>query len=404
MGRTGAGIEVRDTSIRLSFVWQGKPCKETLRTDGRPMAPTPANLKYAHRLAAEIREKIRHGAFVYADYFPASRNATTGLGPSVGDQLDLWLGLQTGLAGSTLKGYRIAVDWWKEKIGAKQLRALVHSDILGALASEPTWTGKTRNNKVSPLRQALVLALRDGALRSNPLDGLEAAKHQKPPPDPFSRDEAEAILADMHERQDPRVALYFQLKFFTGMRTSESLALRWESIDWRRQQMVVREGIGWTAPGRRGWRRAASLRPALKRRVLRQHHAHLLQRLLELGGLDGLHWRRCALQQAADPGQHRDLGHDALAEGYGLDHGSLTTVRMAGTSGRSTVWPASSCVQSLRNTICPGWAPLQPTKVWQRLPHFGWFIIHSCPSMPASSNLCRISACSGLLSGSYGCG
>lgn len=243
MGRTGAGIEVRDASIRLSFVWQGKPCKETLRTDGRPMAPTPANLKYAHRLAAEIREKIRHGAFIYADYFPASRNATTGLGPSVGDQLDLWLGLQTGLAGSTLKGYRIAVDWWKAKIGSKQLRALVHSDILGALASEPTWTGKTRNNKVSPLRQALVLALRDGALRSNPLDGLEAAKHQKPPPDPFSRDEAEAILADMHERQDQRVALYFQLKFFTGMRTSESLALRWESIDWRRQQMVVREGI-----------------------------------------------------------------------------------------------------------------------------------------------------------------
>lgn len=243
MGRTGSGVEVRDSSIRLSFVFDGRPRRETIVTDGKPMPPTPANVRYAHRLAAEIREKIKHGAFVYADYFPASRHATTGHGTSLSDQLDLWLRLQTDKAGSTLKGYRIAVEWWKARLGRKTLRALVHSDILQALATEPAWTGKTRNNKVSPLRQALELAMRDGTLRSNPLDGLEPAKHQKPPPDPFSRDETEAILADLHARQDPRVALYFEVKFFSGLRTSESLAVRWESVDLRRQQLLVREGI-----------------------------------------------------------------------------------------------------------------------------------------------------------------
>jgi integrase len=243
MGRTGSGVEVRESSIRLSFVFEGRPRKETLKTNGEPMPPTPANVKYAHRLAAEIRAKIKPGTFAYADYFPASKHATTGHGTTLGDQLDLWLGLQTDKESSTLKGYRIAATWWKKHLGAKALGALVHSDILKALATEPTWTGKTRNNKVSVLRQALALAMRDGILRSNPLDGLEAAKHQKPPPDPFTRDEVEAILADMHQRYDPQVALYFEAKFFTGTRTSESLGLRWDSIDWRQGHMLVQEAI-----------------------------------------------------------------------------------------------------------------------------------------------------------------
>ncbi|MGA0608891.1 Arm DNA-binding domain-containing protein [Caldimonas sp. KR1-144] len=243
MGRTGSGVEIRDRSIRLSFTFEGKLRRETIRTDGEPVAPTPANIKYAHRLAAEIKDKIRHGTFSYADYFPASQHATTGHGTTVADQLDLWIGLQTGKESSTLKGYNVAARWWKARIGGLPLKSLKHSAILAALATEPTWSGKTRNNKVSVLRQALALALRDGAMTADPLAGLDAAKHQRPPPDPFSLDEAEAIVAELFKRYDPQIGNYFEAKFFTGMRTSESLAVRWESIDWRLQQMLVAEAI-----------------------------------------------------------------------------------------------------------------------------------------------------------------
>lgn len=229
--------------MRIHFTWQGEARKETVMLAGKPMPPTPKNVVAAARMAAEIRERIKHGTFVYADYFPASPNASTGISGTVGDQLDLWLQLQTGKESSTTKGYRVACNWWKRHIGGKTLGALVHSDILLALSTEPTWTGKTRNNKVSVLRQALALARRDGKLRSDPLEGLEAAKHQRPQPDPFTREEAEAIIADMHRRYDSQVALYFEAKFFTGMRTSESLGLRWDSIDWGSGQLVVREAI-----------------------------------------------------------------------------------------------------------------------------------------------------------------
>lgn len=243
MGRTGDGVEVRENSIRLHFTYEGKAHKETVRTDGEPMRPTPANIKYAHRLAQEIKDKIRHATFVFADYFPASKRATTGQGSTVGDRLDLWLDLQTALEASTLKGYRVAVDWWKKHLGDKNIKTLIHSDILGALAKEPTWTGKTRNNKASVLRSALDLAIRDGVIKSSPIQGLESASHQRKLPDPFSQEEAEAIIAGLATHYDEQVARYFGLKFYTGLRTSESLAVRWEWIDWRKQLMGVGQAV-----------------------------------------------------------------------------------------------------------------------------------------------------------------
>jgi integrase len=110
MGRNGDGVEVRDNSIRLHFTYEGKARKETLKTAGKPTPPTPANIKYAHRVAGEIREKIKYGTFAYADYFPASKTATTGQGSTVADRLNTWYDTLVGKESSTLKGYRVAVE------------------------------------------------------------------------------------------------------------------------------------------------------------------------------------------------------------------------------------------------------------------------------------------------------
>ena len=243
MGRDGSGLEARDNSIRIHFTWNEEARKETLRTDGKSMSPTPANLRYAHRIAGEIKDRIRHGAFVYADYFPASATATTGQGVTPGQRLDLWLSVQTDKASATLKGYCVAVEFWKSTLGHKPIRSVVHSDILAALSTKPKWTGKTRNNKTSVLRLALVLAMRDGVITTNPIDGLESAEHQRPEPDPFSVEEAEAIIAAMAARGDNEVARYFGCKYYTGLRTSESLGLQWSSIDWRKGTLAVLDAV-----------------------------------------------------------------------------------------------------------------------------------------------------------------
>lgn len=242
MGRKGSGVEVRDASIRISFTLNGTPQKHTLKTNGVAMLPTAPNIKYAHRIAEEVRQKIRFGTFNAAEYFPDSATASTATVPTVGERLDLWLKVQLK-ANSTIKGYRIAVEWWKEHLGAKLMPALVLSDILEALATEPAWTGKTRNNKVSVLRLAMALAVRDRVIVTNPVDGLEAASHQTPEPDPFSMEEAEAIIAGLAKHYSESVSNYFGAKFYTGLRTSESLAQQWGWLDTRKNVLAVSEGI-----------------------------------------------------------------------------------------------------------------------------------------------------------------
>lgn len=60
MGRDGDGVQVRDTSIRISFTYPaGVHRRETLKVDGIILPPTPANVKLARRVAKAVRDSIR---------------------------------------------------------------------------------------------------------------------------------------------------------------------------------------------------------------------------------------------------------------------------------------------------------------------------------------------------------
>lgn len=228
MGKIGTGVEVRETSIRLKFVFDGAQHKPTLRLNGRPMPPTPANVKYAHRLALEIKDKIRHGTFSMAEYFPANGNQAGVL--SVADQLKTWLEVQK-IEPSTRAAYASAVRFWTATMGDTPLRGLKHSDILKALATRPLLTGKTVNNYVDVLRQGVQLSVLDKVLVENPVSGIDRASHQKPPVDPFTRDEVEKILGYMAKHYPEQIHNYTEFKFFTGLRTSESFGLQWQKVD-----------------------------------------------------------------------------------------------------------------------------------------------------------------------------
>lgn len=236
MGRVGAGLEVRAKSIRFTFV----PGKPTLMINGVPAKPTPANVKWAHRLAAEIRERMRFGTFSMAEYFPLA--GTAGAPITVASQLDSWLAGQR-IEASTRAGYESAARFWKATIGDKPLRALKHSDVLTALATRPDLSGKTVNNRVSVLREAVALAVLDRMLTDNPVANIPSAAWQRLPVDPFTADEVEVILAEMAARYPAQVANYTAAKFFTGMRTGESFGLRWPNVDLASGHIVVRESI-----------------------------------------------------------------------------------------------------------------------------------------------------------------
>lgn len=238
-GTRRSGVEVRERSIRVKFTYEGVQQRPTLMLNGAPLAPTPPNIRYAERLAAEIRARIAHGTFSMVEYFPAAGVGTT---LTVGAQLDTWLD-SLRLEKSTKNGYRSIANFWREAIGTKPLRALRHSDIATAIAACPDLSGKTVNNRVSVLRKALQLAVLDKILPENPAGAIDAASYQRPVVDPFSLEEAEAIISDARKHHPEQVANYLQAKFFTGMRTGESFGIQWPNVDLRARQMVVFESV-----------------------------------------------------------------------------------------------------------------------------------------------------------------
>lgn len=252
MGRTGSGVEVREKSIRLSFVDQdGNPQRHTLTDDGgKPLPPTAANVKRAHRVAAEIREKVKHGLFVLSEYF--SVNGGTVGAVTLSAQLDAWYGTLRK-EHSTLAGYSSAIKFWKgaafdrdqpeARLGERPLRLVTLTGIKTAIAFRPDLSGKTINNYVSVLREALDLAVEEKHITTNPAARVGRAAHQKPPPDPFSLAEAEAIIADALKHYPEPIGNHIEWRFFTGVRTSEAAGIRWPNIDLFNSSMLVAEAI-----------------------------------------------------------------------------------------------------------------------------------------------------------------
>ncbi|WP_168921857.1 site-specific integrase [Polaromonas vacuolata] len=234
------GVNIRPNSIRVTFTLDGKQQHRTLTLNGKPMPPTSANLKYAERLVAEIKEKIRLSTFSMAEYF---RAAGDGGKLTVGAQLDTWLKGQR-IEESTRAGYESCAKFWKiTGLGDKALRALRTSDILTALATRPDLSGKTVNNYVQVLREAVELAVTDKILVDNPVIKVPHAKHQKEPPDPFSREEMEKVLVSLADKHPGQVSNFTEFWFWTGMRTSEIFGLRWDNVDLASGLVVVREAV-----------------------------------------------------------------------------------------------------------------------------------------------------------------
>lgn len=243
MGTRTSGVEVRETSIRIIFSFQGKQRKETLCLDNEPLAPTPANIKYATRVAAEVRDKVRTGLFSYSEYFPNSPRAQENVAGTVGDFMDRWFD-QLELKPSTLSEYRRMKDkFWKPAIGHKQLKKITHSDITTALKGGTWSSNRTRNNMLYMLRAVFNLAVADGIIPKNPCLSIEAAQWQRKKPDPFSIVEANRIIAHMLEKYDEQIGNFYEFMFFSGLRTGEGLGLEWAAVDFHKRTVTIKQSF-----------------------------------------------------------------------------------------------------------------------------------------------------------------
>ncbi|WP_226383188.1 MULTISPECIES: site-specific integrase [Burkholderia] len=142
-------------------------------------------------------------------------------------------------------------------------------------------TNKRLANIQSVVRKALEDAVQDELLTANPLHGWTYRKKEAPKEeddvDPFTADEQREIVAAM----PPQAANMFRFAFWTGLRTSELVALNWTDIDWKRGVIVVKRALTQTAKEaedtktRSSRREVKLLPPAMSALVAQKAHTYL---------------------------------------------------------------------------------------------------------------------------------
>ena len=234
MGRESTtGVRaVSNSTIEISFTYKRQRCRERIR-----LKPTPANLKKAARHRAAIMDAIDKGTFDYSVTFPDSPKAKE-FASVPGDAFDIrgylsnWLNeKQPEISASTHQDYtRTINNILIPAFGHMALTDLRRINIK-AWARTQTCSNKRIANILSPLRSALDDALEDEVIEQNPLQGWTYTRKEDPKEDhvdPFTKEEQAAILGAL-TRQGLNL---IQFAFWTGLRTSELVALRWGDIDW----------------------------------------------------------------------------------------------------------------------------------------------------------------------------
>ena len=229
--------EASDTTIEIDFYYQGQRCRERLN-----LKPTPANLKKASQHRAAILSAIDAGTFDYAYTFPKSKNAIK-FAPSqytVKTYLTEWLeNKKPAIKASTYTEYKKIIERAIiPRFGTKLLSSLSRADVRSWVA-EMDCSGKRISDIISPLRTALQDALHDDLIPINPLLGWSYKRNQAPNKkdhvDPFNQEEQKLII-DAADGPLKNQCIVF---FWTGMRTSELVALEWSDIDWKRKKIRI---------------------------------------------------------------------------------------------------------------------------------------------------------------------
>ncbi|CAM2142548.1 integrase [Pararobbsia alpina] len=242
------GVYAREASILISFQWNGG--KEGQRNrqfrERIALAPTAPNLRAAERTREDIVSAIRFGKFTVKDFariFPDSPWLKRH-GKPAGDTFkavrEAWSKVaESQLEPTTFKEYSRALERYFSIWDDREIAGISFEEMSAYIAGLGIKSPKTFNNIMTPLRRVYAYARQAKKVTDDITEGIDSRRIQVAAPDPLSHEEIEAVLAFIAREYDERWLNYFEFAFFTGLRPSEQIALRWPSVDFRSQKVRI---------------------------------------------------------------------------------------------------------------------------------------------------------------------
>jgi len=233
------GVRVRSGSIQIYFERKGKAYNITL-----PHPATAEGIATAAKIRNQLIVKAEWGILTDRDIIEARGDVVEDEHQVIINKNDV---LFQDLAqkfldrcdanSDTKRGYlRILNHHWMPTLALTPIHKITNDDIWDLINERDFQTAKTLNNSLIPLRGVFEMALSSKAILDNPMAGIENKKVQMGIPDPFSREEMNALLDWMSKNlvDDERFYYwYFEFAFWTGCRPSEMFALNdTTDVDW----------------------------------------------------------------------------------------------------------------------------------------------------------------------------
>ncbi|QKK03606.1 MAG: DUF3596 domain-containing protein [Pseudomonadota bacterium] len=258
-------VRVRPETGRLylDFTYHGVRCREYTA-----LSDKPANRRSVQKLLDRIEREIALGTFNYGSTFPGSKLADRFVGLEAGG------GSAAGRAGAggvdhTPRFRAFAETWvdenrpaWRRsyeetvigtlnqyllpRFGNRTVGSITRAELLAFradLSKTVSVRGKplsnTRINKIMGFARQILNEAADRYEFRRSFQGIKPLKQKKPDIHPFTLEEVNRILQTV--RSDYRN--YLAVRFWTGLRTGEANALRWDRIDFDNNVILVRDTL-----------------------------------------------------------------------------------------------------------------------------------------------------------------
>lgn len=233
--------------LYFDFFLEGKRCREYTE-----LRDSPKNRKIMQEALCSIDAEIRLGTFVYEKYFPGSSGARGSKSTCMQAYLSLFKEYaerwyennRIGWKPSVRKDFRSTLKrhllpYFGER-GVEEITKGMLKEFRTVLSKQKGRGGLLTNKRINNIMGVLRLVLAEAGDEMefmSPFADLKPLPVRRTDVMPLSLEEVFRFL----DTTASEFRCYYEVRFFTGMRTAEIDGLQWKYVDFEHRRILVRE-------------------------------------------------------------------------------------------------------------------------------------------------------------------